>query len=770
MSWIDTVKSFVDFSGGNAPVNGGRAIEESKVDTSSPMISNPYEDDGPYAEKRAEIRGKHKSVYRWLFEPSRGVRWDFDPLLLRDLTQGNTWVSMLVESITKEIAKAPWKIVEDENTEIQKRASKNPFERKQGTPAGEEAEELRELLRNPHPDHDWTDIVHMTMGDLLEVGSMALPKDFPEEAYQRGENYPIYNENSGFKPKNLKPSDPITFTKEFRKKTGIISGFWQYELKSSGGKGRRGVADPIHYKNEEIIWDDINPRSNRRYGLPPALAVMDILELMDLTISQEKHYFSRGSTPSGMIVFEELDREELEDYKQMIESDVKGEPHKMLTVGGAGGPVDFKPFSFNFQELQFLEREKWYAKIIASAFQVPVSVVGLKPEKVNYSTFQGERGNFEANTLGPYMQLLERVINKQLVWPHFSKNLRFELEPGMSEERRSKISERVRANYNADIITRNQALRQMGHEEVEDGDKIKSKIVPEAEGGQGGGEQGTGSPLAQLMSKGAKPLRENEDWHLFTYQPEDVKNLKGKISGAVGDLWKEILEDERIDEVIEAHATEEKSLGSISRKLKQIMTASEIVGKIKDVVSEETGEMVTETVEDSVEDTGLGFDRDGIAERVQNRPMKFADDYAERMEGEIRDTVGEGWSEGEPINEIKNDLQDKAEEFSDYQAERIARDQMQRATGEARNEFAKQHSDKFVEVWMTAEDDRVRDAHKNMNDTWKRPHEVWQVDYDGNVVEEDFPGDSKRGIQCRCDTRLVPEEEMDKMDHRGELN
>ncbi len=141
--------------------------------------------------------------------------------------------------------------------------------------------------------------------------------------------------------------------------------------------------------------------------------------------------------------------------------------------------------------------------------------------------------------------------------------------------------------------------------------------------------------------------------------------------------------------------------------------------------------------------------------------------WAECNKHYIRETVAEGWSQGKSIDEIRDDLREKAEDFSDYQAERIARDQLQRATGDARNEFAKETDLDMVEEWLITNDNRVRDAHREMSGTWKRPNEDFIVEYPDGVALESFPGDSEKGINCRCDTLLKSRDEVSDEDHRG---
>jgi len=373
---------------------------------------------------------EYKSEFPWLFsQEAQGVRWDFDPIELRVLSQDNAWVGMLVSSIVKEIAETSWTITEaDSQRETQKRLSTHPEERERIEKDLPDtfAEDIHDLLRDPNPDDDWHDLVQMIMADALEVGSMAVVKAFDQRYYD--EDGDLVADADELIPLALKPTAPEVWTKEYTDKTGIRSGFWEFDRNSTPGSTNqrtRGVGTPIHFENGELMWADLNQRTNRRYGIPPTLRVKDFLQSLDLAVTQEQEYLSRGSIPSGAWVFENWDKNRMEEWKEENAENVKGKPHKSLMFAGEGGDVRFEAMSMNFQDLEFTERMRWYARVIASSFQVPTAVVGLEPEQVNYATFQGERENFESNTLGPYLQKIERVINNQLIRPHWGDGYRF---------------------------------------------------------------------------------------------------------------------------------------------------------------------------------------------------------------------------------------------------------------------------------------------------------------------------------------------------------
>jgi uncharacterized protein with gpF-like domain len=147
--------------------------------------------------------------------------------------------------------------------------------------------------------------------------------------------------------------------------------------------------------------------------------------------------------------------------------------------------------------------------------------------------------------------------------------------------------------------------------------------------------------------------------------------------------------------------------------------------------------------------------------------VEFADDFADRMSTEIRETVADGWAEGKDSRAIAADIAEQGDIAEGWNgAERIARQETHIAAGKAREEVTGQ-LDK-VRVWQTAGDNRVRDAHAAMDGTWTFPGDSWEVTYeDRGVQKESVPGSSEPGIGCRCVQLLRNRDEVDDSDYAG---
>jgi hypothetical protein len=271
-----------------------------------------------------------------------------------------------------------------------------------------------------------------------------------------------------------------------------------------------------------------------------------------------------------------------------------------------------------------------------------------------------------------------------------------------------------------------------------------------------------------------EPLRETDEWPQFDVQPHMVEDLTEQIAGDVSDLFERVLEDDGVRSIIERLADDEteKSLSALARRLKDIFSDSDVVARIERALREETASAARETVEETLAeaadvDPETDVDVAAIEAQLADREVEFADRFAQEMQDDILDTVGDGWAEGKGTREIADEIAEQADINEGWQgAEKIARQELHVATGNARSEVAADLGK--VEVWETSGDDRVRDAHQEMQGAWKRPGENWEVRYpERGLQKESVPGDSEPGIGCRCTTLLHDPETVDDADHAG---
>jgi HK97 family phage portal protein len=133
---------------------------------------------------------------------------------------------------------------------------------------------------------------------------------------------------------------------------------------------------------------------------------------------------------------------------------------------------------------------------------------------------------------------------------------------------------------------------------------------------------------------------------------------------------------------------------------------------------------------------------------------------------DIFKVITEGLEQQKTIKEISAAIAEKAGTWPDYRSERIARTEVltamsvgQSATNDA---IVEAFPDlKLFKVWITGDDDRVRDTHAEMHLMPVPVDEDFQLsDGDSLAYPRDAKGQPENTINCRCSHILLTEEEL----------
>ena len=154
-----------------------------------------------------------------------------------------------------------------------------------------------------------------------------------------------------------------------------------------------------------------------------------------------------------------------------------------------------------------------------------------------------------------------------------------------------------------------------------------------------------------------------------------------------------------------------------------------------------------------------------VLDHLRASGEREAEQMASRLEERLRSEYARIIRQGGSLEEAEA-VAMRIFDVAAHRAEVIARDQLAKASKEGRQLFAEPYADMLVRRWRTSGDERVRDSHEAMEGVLVRVDEPWIVDYSLDSprnpmrVPEMIPGESKWGIQCRCDFDLLPIDEL----------
>ncbi|EMA42666.1 phage portal protein [Halococcus saccharolyticus] len=744
------------------------------------------------------------SVPEHIESPIKGRQRSYNPLSLRQLAQSGV-VQSNMAAILGDLESVPWSVVPiDEETSV----------------ASGVIDEAERALEDPNPNPEsFDDINSMLARDLLEVGNCVSVTNLQVEG-RRAEAVPL---------------DPNTFTADWDNHR-ILQRFYQYP------RAEQRWGNPEELDREIVMWGVFQPTQTRAgiYGYSPVEMVSRFINIMGGLVDKEIRELEEGM-PSGLITLigDEWSDRDYEKFETYWENEVKGEQMKHPYTRGK---ADFVPFNMTYDELQVLDRQQWYAKLVASAFRTPISETGLAiGEEMTRATDVSQRQKYKKRALGAIINNLEQLWTTQYLHRWFSEDIKLQFDPGRDIMEKREIAETNKLKLESGVTTVNEIREERGLDPVEWGDKPGTPqtrsssgssgndgggLTPEGEnqnsqgpGGEGlqqnqtptndggdtgfsdggqdaaaaksyAGDEGYWLPEgAEVVSK--KALRETDDYRQFSFQPGEIEALQEDVEdvyeSAIDDVRRQIKGNQQLLRYpTENHqgkspkeVAAQKNLPELMKLVKQVIGIG-FAEDVRDVVVEHKVEKITDGEQSilselrqaglSIEDVDLDQVRDRVVERIRDRTLKITKPISQRLEDDLREVLQTAWTEGHRITTVEENIEDLSEQWTGYEAERLARDQLGKAAKEGRTEYAEATGDEvggWARTWIDSSDHRVRPSHRDMDGVTVGPGESWTVDYtkDGGppAVDEKFPGASVWGIMCRCDFTLAPQTTVSKV-------
>lgn len=168
---------------------------------------------------------------------------------------------------------------------------------------------------------------------------------------------------------------------------------------------------PIPFSRDQIVWTEENPTTWKHYGFG---RVQKVRRLVEIVINQDRtnlKYFAANEVPEGVLNLMDSGGQELEKFRQYWSEEVAGKQHKMPIIGGK---VAWIPFRAVLADLQFLESQNWYNKLVWMVFGLNQNEVGDLAD-VNRSTAQEQATTVFRRTTRPLLDLFAAELNTDIL-------------------------------------------------------------------------------------------------------------------------------------------------------------------------------------------------------------------------------------------------------------------------------------------------------------------------------------------------------------------
>lgn len=309
-----------------------------------------------------------------------GVRqqkdWDADEAIEGGY-KANTWVFRAVRAKMDNASKVP--IV------VRERTGENEFE-----PAPQHP--LQELLDRPNPFMSRQDLIERLVAHIDLSGNALWSKVRGSSNGAVGELWPI----------NPGPITPVPSKQEF---------IAEYEYEEEGVEKSFEPENIVHFR----YTDPEDPR----WGMGPIQAAAQAVDSDGQALDWQMNSFDHRAVPDGAFVFQGVGEQQFKEARQQIRNEYSGPQNsrKPLLFAADKG-VEWVQMALSPAEMDFLETRKFTREEIATAFGVPLPILGAL-EDVTLANYETARRDFWQDTMMPLLAVIRETIQRSLV-PEFA--------------------------------------------------------------------------------------------------------------------------------------------------------------------------------------------------------------------------------------------------------------------------------------------------------------------------------------------------------------
>ncbi|NOR84822.1 phage portal protein [archaeon] len=730
--------------------------------------------------------GLNKSyIPKFLYKPPFGYPRASNIPFIRYLAT-TPYVDMCITTIIGEICSIEWDIVPTDGMEDQ--ADDN------------EIEHIRTFFKNPNTNDESFDevFIKMPVRDLLEINTGLLNKIFN----RREDLVEVVARDGGTFTKNPDFHGMYTNRQEIMLPTEIIDSehtvinpFKQITIPSVREQaayfqyGWIAGPMPVPFGKREIVWMEQNKRTDDHYGYSAVQILAKNLQMLIYMLESDLDYYNDNNVPKGIIGLEDMDSDALKAFKtQWTEMQQKkddfGNYKKMIhKVPILNTTATFTRIAFSSQEMEVIEKQRWYTKMVWASFGVTATELGYTEDSKGSANQIVQSKVFRKKAINPMLRILENKYNQNIVSEFGyvgkvkTKNGSILTKPKYklvfkrfdTDEERQKY-ELYELQTKTGIRTINEVRKDEGLEDVEWGDK-PPREWQQAENNtfiNGGPEDNFSKRERDAQDTnipGKEPKVEN---------PENQKKKESKASDMNSPLVLREGETPTNSKILERAIVyilnqNKKEINKLiesevkTSQLSEIKDLNSIIEKIKDffniaALKTITDALIRNNYMDGWDDAEEQMNKNYLPEE---HAIDYLQDYTfdnikgmtDDIENKLRQELQRGYMEGEGVTKLKSRIT-KVFDVGKNRSEMIARTETTRASNFGRLQAYQKAGEKGKKQWVTHKDDRTSDICNRL---------------DGQIVDinADFV-DSKTGwtglappshVNCRSKFIFIPKDD-----------
>lgn len=511
------------------------------------------------------------------------------------------------------------------------------------------------------------------------------------------------------------------------------------------------MKEKINLKPEELIFFKYPNPSNPYRGVSPLKAIALTVDSDYYASIWNRNFFINSATPAAVLETpNKLTKEDAEKLKIMLREFYSGIDKSHATMILSGG-IQFKPIQLSQKDMEFLELRRFTRSEIAAAFGVPLSKLGIS-EEVNRATAYINDYTFAKNTITPKLVMLRDAINRFLA-NYVDENVYYDFDSIIPEDEEFEVQKYV--NFVKEgILTINEVRAELGLPEVPWGDTPYNPNLMMNFGITGKSQDQ--KPKSVFKSR----FERIKYWKEFVAKNQKVEdNFKGKIANMFEKQRLRVLKE--LSETLKKNIPNERVItkmtnAEIEKLLDEILDfiySPDEEKAWKELYLSEQAKNFIRTSEDIANDFGLAMslkpDSSLVKELLDQRVQRFVKKISDTTFKQLKESLFEGLMNGESETKLAERVNEVMTLAKRQRAQTIARTETFSVINESHIETYKVNGIEWKE-WLTAGDERVRDAHMAADGQIVRIDQPFVVGGDYLMFPGDPHGSASNIINCRC--------------------
>jgi HK97 family phage portal protein len=185
-----------------------------------------------------------------------------------------------------------------------------------------------------------------------------------------------------------------------------------YELRTDHLAGLQ--APSITVPESEIIHDRMNTFHHPLVGISPiSAASLAIVAGMNIQQSSAR-FFERGGRPGGILTAPgHINEDTARRLKEAWDANYGAGGPEIGKTAVLGDGIEYKPIMMTASDAQLIEQLRFSAETVASAFGVPLYMIGIGPPPT-YTNIEALQGQYYAQCLQAHIEAIEVLLDKGL--------------------------------------------------------------------------------------------------------------------------------------------------------------------------------------------------------------------------------------------------------------------------------------------------------------------------------------------------------------------